>query len=198
MRKRSRGDTEHEGGREQRRGQPPPGHARHHDDGKDADRRRGADQRGDTADPRAELRDDDRQRDLEQHRDADDCAGQRQRDDAAGRIAAERASGRTLTAIAEDLNTTEDDIVASSAAWILVAIQTNLLNQVQRDSLAGRAPEVIAERLTAATNRAFDLPYWVQRPDFDKAMDTSQSFKEKLLQVFFSRRFHGGVDIPLR
>ncbi len=32
-----------------------------------------------------------------------------------------------------------------------------MMNPVQRDSLAGLAPEAIAERLTAATNRAFDL-----------------------------------------
>ncbi|MBY0585871.1 ATP-binding cassette domain-containing protein [bacterium] len=36
------------------------------------------------------------------------------------------------------------------------------------------------------------------KEDFDKAMDTSQSFKDRLLQVFFSRRFQGGIDIPLR
>ncbi len=76
---------------------------------------------------------------------------------ARSRLMVDRSVTRLTSAIAEDLNTTEDDIVASSAAWILVAIQTNLLNQVQRDSLVGLAPQAIAERLTAATNRAFDL-----------------------------------------
>ncbi|MFT4226712.1 TetR family transcriptional regulator [Micropruina sp.] len=76
---------------------------------------------------------------------------------ARSRLMVDRSVTRLTSAIAEELNTTEDDIVASSTAWILVAIQTNLLNQVQRDSLVGLAPEAIAERLTVATNRAFDL-----------------------------------------
>ena len=63
----------------------------------------------------------------------------------------------TTSAIAEELNTGQDDVAASSAAWILVALRTNLLAQVQRDTLNGLARPVIVDRLIRATNRAFDL-----------------------------------------
>ncbi len=76
---------------------------------------------------------------------------------ARSRLMVDRSVARLASAIAEELRTTEDDIVVSSAAWILVAIHTNLLAQAQRDSLAGLDPGTIAERLTAATERAFDL-----------------------------------------
>lgn len=59
---------------------------------------------------------------------------------------------------------------------------------------------LITNRPRTASVRAVDDVHCLSltKQEFDKAMDTSQSFKEKLLQVFFSRRFHGGVDIPLR
>ncbi len=76
---------------------------------------------------------------------------------ARSRLLVDRSVARCAVAIAGDLGTADDDIVASSAAWVLVAIRTNLLAQAQRDSLDGIPLDENADRLTKATNRAFDL-----------------------------------------
>lgn len=76
---------------------------------------------------------------------------------ARSRLLVDRSVALLTSAIAEELNTGQDDVVASSAAWILVALRTNLLAQVQRDTLAGLARPMIVARLISATNRAFDL-----------------------------------------
>jgi putative ABC transport system ATP-binding protein len=59
---------------------------------------------------------------------------------------------------------------------------------------------LITNRPRTASVRALDDVQCLSltKEEFDQAMDASQSFKEKLLQVFFSRRFQGGIDIPLR
>ncbi len=76
---------------------------------------------------------------------------------ARSRLLLDRSVALLTSAIAEELNTGQDDVAASSAAWILVALRTNLLAQVQRDTLNGLARPVIVDRLIRATNRAFDL-----------------------------------------
>lgn len=76
---------------------------------------------------------------------------------ARSRLLVDRSVALLTSAIAEELNTGQDDVVASSAAWILVALRTNLLAQVQRDTLGGLARPVIVSRLIGAANRAYDL-----------------------------------------
>jgi AcrR family transcriptional regulator len=67
------------------------------------------------------------------------------------------ATAHLAATIAEELSIPADDIVAVATAATLTAIRNSLLGQARRDSLDGTALETIAERLTDATDRAFDL-----------------------------------------
>lgn len=76
---------------------------------------------------------------------------------ARARLITDLATGHLATTIADELAIPADDIVAVTTAATLTAIRNSLLGHARRDSLNGIPTEMIAERLTEATNRAFAL-----------------------------------------
>ena len=76
---------------------------------------------------------------------------------ARARLMVELAAADLAVTIADELAISADDIVVVVTAATLTAIRNALLGQARRDSLDGTPVEAIAERLSDATNRAFEL-----------------------------------------
>jgi putative ABC transport system ATP-binding protein len=73
------------------------------------------------------------------------------------------------------------------------------LRQLSPGDVFGEISLITNRPRTASVRAVEDIQCLsLSKQDFDRAMDTSQSFKERLLQVFFSRRFQGARDIPLQ
>jgi hypothetical protein len=76
---------------------------------------------------------------------------------ARARLMADQGTGLLAETIAAELGVPADDVVAVTAASVLSAIRTSLLEVARRESLAGAGARKLSTRLTDATDRAFGL-----------------------------------------
>lgn len=76
---------------------------------------------------------------------------------ARSRLLIDRSVDRAAAVIGAALHRAEDDIVVTSAAWILVGLHTGILARVRSDTLGDVPRDALVAALIESTHRAFDL-----------------------------------------